>query len=209
MSGCGWDGGGCLGGLFLGQDVDGDEDGLVDGAEDGLVFVVLVWVLVRLGEHGDCVSKQMDMIVETVYVQCGVVARWTLGLRAQFLDRLVLILRMVSGWKSLLGSKVDIITLLVGKVVEAFSMTLLKSRDPRTEPPRPTSPASAPRAPRAQRPPDGPKHGERLPAKSLVDIDLASLRDPAGIFELVEVVGNGTYGQVYKVGDCDCYCRRC
>ncbi|VCX05304.1 unnamed protein product, partial [Gulo gulo] len=24
--------------------------------------------------------------------------------------------------------------------------------------------------------------------------------DPAGIFELVEVVGNGTYGQVYKVG---------
>ncbi|XP_072807395.1 mitogen-activated protein kinase kinase kinase kinase 4 isoform X43 [Vicugna pacos] len=36
------------------------------------------------------------------------------------------------------------------------------------------------------------------PAKSLVDIDLSSLRDPAGIFELVEVVGNGTYGQVYK-----------
>ncbi|XP_075872517.1 mitogen-activated protein kinase kinase kinase kinase 4-like isoform X12 [Nelusetta ayraudi] len=36
------------------------------------------------------------------------------------------------------------------------------------------------------------------PAKSLGDIDLASLRDPAGIFELVEVVGNGTYGQVYK-----------
>lgn len=25
-------------------------------------------------------------------------------------------------------------------------------------------------------------------------------QDPAGIFELVEVVGNGTYGQVYKVG---------
>ncbi|TWW80390.1 Mitogen-activated protein kinase kinase kinase kinase 4 [Takifugu flavidus] len=37
------------------------------------------------------------------------------------------------------------------------------------------------------------------PAKSLGDIDLASLRDPAGIFELVEVVGNGTYGQVYKL----------
>ncbi|XP_064413650.1 mitogen-activated protein kinase kinase kinase kinase 4 isoform X2 [Latimeria chalumnae] len=36
------------------------------------------------------------------------------------------------------------------------------------------------------------------PAKSLVDIDLSLLRDPAGIFELVEVVGNGTYGQVYK-----------
>ncbi|XP_076804938.1 misshapen-like kinase 1 isoform X1 [Clavelina lepadiformis] len=32
----------------------------------------------------------------------------------------------------------------------------------------------------------------------LDDIDLANLRDPAGIFELVEVVGNGTYGQVYK-----------
>ncbi|XP_035265539.1 mitogen-activated protein kinase kinase kinase kinase 4 isoform X4 [Anguilla anguilla] len=34
--------------------------------------------------------------------------------------------------------------------------------------------------------------------KSLDSIDLSSLRDPAGIFELVEVVGNGTYGQVYK-----------
>ncbi|TKR81037.1 hypothetical protein L596_014981 [Steinernema carpocapsae] len=32
----------------------------------------------------------------------------------------------------------------------------------------------------------------------LDDIDLNSLRDPAGIFELIEVVGNGTYGQVYK-----------
>uniref|UniRef100_A0A8D2MEA3 TRAF2 and NCK interacting kinase n=1 Tax=Zonotrichia albicollis TaxID=44394 RepID=A0A8D2MEA3_ZONAL len=29
---------------------------------------------------------------------------------------------------------------------------------------------------------------------------MAVLRDdPAGIFELVELVGNGTYGQVYKV----------
>ncbi|XP_073479108.1 misshapen-like kinase 1 isoform X8 [Aquarana catesbeiana] len=36
------------------------------------------------------------------------------------------------------------------------------------------------------------------PARSLDDIDLSALRDPAGIFELVEVVGNGTYGQVYK-----------
>ncbi|XP_053734715.1 misshapen-like kinase 1 isoform X2 [Synchiropus splendidus] len=34
--------------------------------------------------------------------------------------------------------------------------------------------------------------------QSLDSIDLAALRDPAGIFELVEVVGNGTYGQVYK-----------
>ncbi|XP_028831079.1 TRAF2 and NCK interacting kinase a isoform X2 [Denticeps clupeoides] len=36
------------------------------------------------------------------------------------------------------------------------------------------------------------------PARSLNEIDLAALRDPAGIFELVELVGNGTYGQVYK-----------
>ncbi|XP_075680776.1 serine/threonine-protein kinase msn isoform X5 [Dermatophagoides pteronyssinus] len=33
---------------------------------------------------------------------------------------------------------------------------------------------------------------------SLDDIDLNSLKDPAGIFDLIEVVGNGTYGQVYK-----------
>uniref|UniRef100_A0A8C8GES5 non-specific serine/threonine protein kinase n=1 Tax=Oncorhynchus tshawytscha TaxID=74940 RepID=A0A8C8GES5_ONCTS len=39
---------------------------------------------------------------------------------------------------------------------------------------------------------------ENATTRSLDDIDLAALRDPAGIFELVEVVGNGTYGQVYK-----------
>ncbi|KAF2344187.1 hypothetical protein FHG87_025057, partial [Trinorchestia longiramus] len=33
---------------------------------------------------------------------------------------------------------------------------------------------------------------------SLDDIDLNALKDPAGIFDLIEVVGNGTYGQVYK-----------
>ncbi|XP_078067907.1 mitogen-activated protein kinase kinase kinase kinase 4 isoform X1 [Mustelus asterias] len=37
-----------------------------------------------------------------------------------------------------------------------------------------------------------------FPARSLDNINLSCLRDPAGIFELVEVVGNGTYGQVYK-----------
>ncbi|XP_075963849.1 TRAF2 and NCK-interacting protein kinase-like isoform X1 [Anarhichas minor] len=36
------------------------------------------------------------------------------------------------------------------------------------------------------------------PARSLDEIDLSALRDPAGIFELVELVGTGTYGQVYK-----------
>ncbi|XP_067943954.1 serine/threonine-protein kinase mig-15-like isoform X3 [Watersipora subatra] len=33
---------------------------------------------------------------------------------------------------------------------------------------------------------------------SLSEIDLSQLRDPAGIFDLIEVVGNGTYGQVWK-----------
>ncbi|XP_030205096.1 TRAF2 and NCK interacting kinase b [Gadus morhua] len=41
------------------------------------------------------------------------------------------------------------------------------------------------------------------PARSLDEIDLSALRDPAGIFELVELVGNGTYGQVYKGGPND------
>uniref|UniRef100_A0A3B4AA86 non-specific serine/threonine protein kinase n=1 Tax=Periophthalmus magnuspinnatus TaxID=409849 RepID=A0A3B4AA86_9GOBI len=41
------------------------------------------------------------------------------------------------------------------------------------------------------------------PARSLDEIDLSALRDPAGIFELVELVGNGTYGQVYKGGNND------
>lgn len=27
------------------------------------------------------------------------------------------------------------------------------------------------------------------------------LQDPSGIFELIEVVGNGTYGQVHKVSN--------
>ena len=31
-----------------------------------------------------------------------------------------------------------------------------------------------------------------------VDMDV-NVQDPAGIFDLIEVVGNGTYGQVYKV----------
>lgn len=35
-------------------------------------------------------------------------------------------------------------------------------------------------------------------SSALADIDLNSLSDPSGIFELVEVVGSGTYGQVYK-----------
>lgn len=36
-------------------------------------------------------------------------------------------------------------------------------------------------------------------ARSLDDIDLSALSEPAGIFELVEQIGSGTYGQVYKV----------
>lgn len=33
---------------------------------------------------------------------------------------------------------------------------------------------------------------------TLGDFDLSDLKDPAGIFKLIEVVGSGTYGQVYK-----------
>ncbi|XP_047200973.1 TRAF2 and NCK interacting kinase a isoform X13 [Girardinichthys multiradiatus] len=36
------------------------------------------------------------------------------------------------------------------------------------------------------------------PAQSQFEIDLSALKDPSGIFDLVELVGNGTYGQVYK-----------
>jgi hypothetical protein len=32
---------------------------------------------------------------------------------------------------------------------------------------------------------------------------LFNFQEPAGIFELIEVVGNGTYGQVYKVSHSD------
>ncbi|XP_016113692.1 mitogen-activated protein kinase kinase kinase kinase 4-like [Sinocyclocheilus grahami] len=42
------------------------------------------------------------------------------------------------------------------------------------------------------------KMARDFPTASLSNIELACLRDPAGIFELIEVVGNGTYGQVYK-----------
>ena len=40
--------------------------------------------------------------------------------------------------------------------------------------------------------------GPGMMGSSLDDIDLAQLKDPAGIFDLMEVIGNGTYGQVYK-----------
>uniref|UniRef100_A0A3Q3FM25 non-specific serine/threonine protein kinase n=1 Tax=Labrus bergylta TaxID=56723 RepID=A0A3Q3FM25_9LABR len=40
-------------------------------------------------------------------------------------------------------------------------------------------------------------HNLVLPAKQQSSLDMME-RDPAGIFELVELVGNGTYGQVYK-----------
>uniref|UniRef100_A0A1I8I9Z5 non-specific serine/threonine protein kinase n=1 Tax=Macrostomum lignano TaxID=282301 RepID=A0A1I8I9Z5_9PLAT len=36
------------------------------------------------------------------------------------------------------------------------------------------------------------------PPASSDDLDLASLREPHGLFDLIEVVGHGTYGQVYK-----------
>ncbi len=56
-------------------------------------------------------------------------ARWMLGLRTQSLDMLLLILWMVSGWKNFLGLRVDMTTLLLGKVVEAFSITPLSDSE--------------------------------------------------------------------------------
>ncbi|KAM8952893.1 nik-related protein kinase [Pelodytes ibericus] len=44
-----------------------------------------------------------------------------------------------------------------------------------------------------------PLTAQHSPSKSFLDLSISiSLQDPAGIFELVEVVGNGTYGQVFK-----------
>ncbi|KAI6205165.1 Protein kinase domain-containing protein [Aphelenchoides besseyi] len=40
-----------------------------------------------------------------------------------------------------------------------------------------------------------------LPAGGAADLDITNLnklQDPTGLFNLIEVVGNGTYGQVYK-----------
>lgn len=45
-----------------------------------------------------------------------------------------------------------------------------------------------------------PSRSDLVSFKGASDIDITYfLQDPAGIFELIEVVGNGTYGQVYKV----------
>ena len=38
----------------------------------------------------------------------------------------------------------------------------------------------------------------KVMARSLDEIDLGALSDPAGIFDLVEQIGSGTYGQVFK-----------
>ena len=40
---------------------------------------------------------------------------------------------------------------------------------------------------------------EAVMARSLDEIDLGNMSDPAGIFDLVEQIGSGTYGQVFKV----------
>ena len=39
---------------------------------------------------------------------------------------------------------------------------------------------------------------DQVTARSLDEIDLGALADPAGIFDLVEQIGSGTYGQVFK-----------
>lgn len=42
-------------------------------------------------------------------------------------------------------------------------------------------------------------HSNMMPINSGLDvINLNDLKDPSGIFDLMEVVGTGTYGQVYK-----------
>uniref|UniRef100_A0A8B9PP03 non-specific serine/threonine protein kinase n=1 Tax=Apteryx owenii TaxID=8824 RepID=A0A8B9PP03_APTOW len=66
---------------------------------------------------------------------------------------------------------------------------------------RPRGEQGTPGSPAAGRGPAGRAHPPSSPlpaAASLPGAQLSDHRDPAGIFELVEVVGNGTYGQVYK-----------
>ena len=63
-------------------------------------------------------------------------------------------------------------------------------------------PANRAQAARTSSEPDGKYYRESItpsPHVCLFHV-LCQQQDPAGIFELVEVVGNGTYGQVYKVG---------
>lgn len=44
---------------------------------------------------------------------------------------------------------------------------------------------------------------------SIIMMNWRLFQDPAGIFELIEVVGNGTYGQVYKVSKMFFLCIVC
>ena len=59
----------------------------------------------------------MDVVIKAADVQGGVAGKLEVG------PQLLLILWMVSGWKSFLVSRVDITTLLLGRVLEAFSIT--------------------------------------------------------------------------------------
>ena len=63
-------------------------------------------------------------------------------------------------------------------------------------------PANRAQAARTSSEPDGKYYRESITPSPHVCLFLVlcQQQDPAGIFELVEVVGNGTYGQVYKVG---------
>ena len=71
----------------------------------------------------------MYLVVEAVLLQGGVVCKENIGFKAQSLDIEAFTLWMRTGWKSCLGSRVEMTTCMSGNVEAAFSITLLRAVD--------------------------------------------------------------------------------